>query len=692
MYSQATPERYAQANVIVRKTKRNAALKMESNMYLIKVVFSVLLLLHLLITDLYCKNTFTALQGTIRSPNGFVLYHNGAIVKETSSGSEQNISLNLITGINTIAVSCAPQVECSLSAGQVKVTDKDMWRINEREETNWPANDYNDKSWKIGKPAEYTPAGKIFLRKVVLVRDTPDLYAGYAFPNEREKYFDVPYTICKNSVQLLILRLYNPLAGEIGNIKYRIDLPKGFTILDVNKRTYLIGEGVANNPKMSEEKIMRDNLGFNRYTLIFDKPLAPTVERTGRVHSSYYDIAMFLVKADKEAPSSATFYSRQSAEDGTILSAEKTLSVEILPELAASPRKDRHIMIDVDRRLARFSDEEQEALLNTFNKAGVDELHFHVSRTLARAEYNARMKNIVKTMHKYGIRAIISQDEDWGSDYLPYDKKPEHSAYDKDGNIYKQSYPGWERNKAADIPCPTWLIEENDGAGLTKRIVKIIKGLMKKDGEIDVKKQIVEVMKEYNADGYCRSVEMGASDRYCFCNRCINEFKKMYPDASPAEIAPGSGKWLDFRCRQNAEISGIMNGAVHAVGKDKVFYCYSSFQGETGLQRYKTDWKYYQDRCDIAIAGIIGSLEDTQKALGKTRWIGRVGTYAYQPREANNIIYAQFVKSNCFGIRIFEYFQTQGITYYLTSLLAQYGTKANEYMPREYSIGKVVLH
>ncbi|MBU1734389.1 MAG: hypothetical protein KJ692_04030, partial [Verrucomicrobia bacterium] len=176
MYSQATPERYAQANVIVRKTKRNAALKMESNMYLIKVVFSVLLLLHLLITDLYCKNTFTALQGTIRSPNGFVLYHNGAIVKETSSGSEQNISLNLITGINTIAVSCAPQVECSLSAGQVKVTDKDMWRINEREETNWPANDYNDKSWKIGKPAEYTPAGKIFLRKVVLVRDTPDLY------------------------------------------------------------------------------------------------------------------------------------------------------------------------------------------------------------------------------------------------------------------------------------------------------------------------------------------------------------------------------------------------------------------------------------------------------------------------------------------------------------------------------------
>jgi hypothetical protein len=88
------------------------------------------------------------------------------------------------------------------------------------------------------------------------------------------------------------------------------------------------------------------------------------------------------------------------------------------------------------------------------------------------------------------------------------------------------------------------------------------------------------------------------------------------------------------------------------------------------------------------VAGILGSVEATIKALGKTPWMGRVGTYAFPPDKASNLIYTQFYKSNFLGVRIFEFFQTHGITYYVTSLLAQYGGRAREHMPEGYSLSE----
>ena len=234
-------------------------------------------------------------------------------------------------------------------------------------------------------------------------------------------------------------------------------------------------------------------------------------------------------------------------------------------------------------------------------------LELSTERTSLKKDYPERLKKVITRVKAYNIKALLYQYEDFGRDYFPYDGKIEHSARDKDGNLYTIYYPSWVRAEENKLNYET--------------------------------------------------------------------VKNSYWD-----------KWLDFRCYQNAQITGIVRAGVHEAGADKTLFAYSGLQSETTRNRYMTDWRYYPENCDIAIAGIVGSIAETKKALAGWPWMGRVGTYAYPNKTANNYIYQQFVASDGLGVRIFDYFNTTGATYYLTSLLATYGSQAKDHMPAGYEI------
>ncbi|MFO8078788.1 MAG: carbohydrate-binding family 9-like protein, partial [Armatimonadota bacterium] len=108
---------------------------------------------------------------------------------------------------------------------------------------------------------------------------------------------------------------------------------------------------------------------------------------------------------------------------------------------------------------------------------------------------------------------------------------------------------------------------------------------------------------------------------FCTCERCMDAFRLREDVPDDAEITPGMlldeyrDRWVDFRCRQNAEAAGILQEAVHSVDPELEFSVYSGYQSKRTREHYGVDWALMQPHIDIAIAGYGGSEEAVRATL-----------------------------------------------------------------------------
>ncbi len=104
-------------------------------------------------------------------------------------------------------------------------------------------------------------------------------------------------------------------------------------------------------------------------------------------------------------------------------------------------------------------------------------------------------------------------------------------------------------------------------------------------------------------------------------------------------------QWVDFRCRQNAEITKLLQEGIKAANPDCVFFVYSGYQGEHTRETYGVNWEYLAPHLDQAWCGYgrpVQRTQDTLQALqgkplvgGELVWLGYGNWYPLDATEKN---------------------------------------------------------
>lgn len=103
--------------------------------------------------------------------------------------------------------------------------------------------------------------------------------------------------------------------------------------------------------------------------------------------------------------------------------------------------------------------------------------------------------------------------------------------------------------------------------------------------------------------------------------------------------------WIDFRCRQNAEVVKLLREGIKAANPDCLFFVYSGYQRAHTRETYGIDWAYVAPHLDQAWCGYGRPVTETQDTLlalggkplvgGELVWLGYGGAYDLDTTESN---------------------------------------------------------
>jgi hypothetical protein len=84
-------------------------------------------------------------------------------------------------------------------------------------------------------------------------------------------------------------------------------------------------------------------------------------------------------------------------------------------------------------------------------------------------------------------------------------------------------------------------------------------------------------------------------------------------------------QWIDFRCRQNAEVVKLLREGVKAANPDCMFFVYSGYHGEYTRETYGINWEYLAPHIDQAWCGYgrpVQLIKDTLEAIDGKPLVG----------------------------------------------------------------------
>jgi len=117
---------------------------------------------------------------------------------------------------------------------------------------------------------------------------------------------------------------------------------------------------------------------------------------------------------------------------------------------------------------------------------------------------------------------------------------------------------------------------------------------------------------------------------------------ELTPEVAVTDYLP---RWIDFRCRQNAEVAGLLYEGVKAANPDCMFFVYSGYQSAHTQVTYGINWEYIAPHIDQAWCGYgrpVQDIRDTLQALGgkplvsgELVWLGYGSAYDFDTTEVN---------------------------------------------------------
>ncbi|MFH1475988.1 MAG: hypothetical protein ABIH24_00640 [Verrucomicrobiota bacterium] len=187
---------------------------------------------------------------------------------------------------------------------------------------------------------------------------------------------------------------------------------------------------------------------------------------------------------------------------------------------------------------------------------------------------------------------------------------------------------------------------------------------------------------EVPPDGFWWDLEFGPK-HCCFCDRCLKNFAGRYQitgELTPQLILEKhEEQWVDFWCRQWADITLMWRDGLRTVVPDGRMYLYSAYQTTVSRKKYCIDWTLAGPACDVAVAGygwnqaIIGN---TVSALKGKPLLGGV-LYGGPPRRMDlKLEYVKLVLAGCSGVMQWIWAPMDGLDYThvneAIALLAEY--------------------
>lgn len=104
-------------------------------------------------------------------------------------------------------------------------------------------------------------------------------------------------------------------------------------------------------------------------------------------------------------------------------------------------------------------------------------------------------------------------------------------------------------------------------------------------------------------------------------------------------------QWIDFRCRQNAELIGLLNEGIKKANPKSRFHIYSGYQSSYCQETYGINWQYASPYIDEVWCGYGRPLDQVQNTLkviggkplvgGEIVWLGDGGIYNLDETEIN---------------------------------------------------------
>lgn len=318
------------------------------------------------------------------------------------------------------------------------------------------------------------------------------------------------------------------------------------------------------------DKKMRDNLLYKRYTLKFSKQIQKRDLPSQDEERNYERLIIPFYLGKTNLKNFKIYFSLESNE---IKEKENVIDVDVVPYFKAKLPKNIEAGVftwwfgSIQHSL-NSEEEIKEAALktaSTLKNSGIN--------TIVYSAYN---KEIRDALNREGIRMRPSFWWFWwDKEYLK--EHPEDYAIDFDGK--KAKYVG------IDTVCPTLLINDEKVFENTKKWVQ---------------KLVTE-----NGNDIWHDTEGPYAWGICFCNRCINEFKKFAKIPEAEELDPKKIKlkyekeWLKFADWQQAVIFSKINKVIKEVNPDAKFANY----GGLVEPEHRCNWEMLAQYNSIDIAG-----------------------------------------------------------------------------------------
>lgn len=138
-----------------------------------------------------------------------------------------------------------------------------------------------------------------------------------------------------------------------------------------------------------------------------------------------------------------------------------------------------------------------------------------------------------------------------------------------------------------------------------------------------------KLAKEYECLMFDHEVPVFKHYSCCFCKRCLREFGKQYNIKGKIKrwhlFTRYKDKWVDFKCRQNAKIMGLIKKYVHQANPKSKLFMYCGYEKPLFHSHAGINFKYCSNSVDLVTCGYgrpVDRISLTKKLIAPTPLVG----------------------------------------------------------------------
>ena len=398
----------------------------------------------------------------------------------------------------------------------------------------------------------------------------------------------------------------NLKAAKIKDIEMTIKLPAFIEIVNPldGKRDY------RSNPPLSfrNKKIKLKSVFYNLYKMRFSSGILYEMGRKSKEANQF--LLMFHIKKDLAGNKNYKMSFRASAKINGKLALEPEREIKIEMMKAAGGKKPKRIIIlewstGMTRPLHWFTEKEKSLMFYNWKTAGfnVKALHEFGLVLYPPRERAQIRKHGIKIMRGVPTNSQNIFDRKYINMFLGADKylkrNPQYKAVNN------------ERKSQSKIICSTHVA--NPQSEYQKEFAEWV-GKLAREYECLMFDHEVPVFKHYSC---------------CFCPRCLKEFSRQYNIKGKIKrwhlLTRYKDKWVDFKCRQNAQIMKLIRKYAHQANPKCKLFMYCGYEKPLFHSHAGVNFKYCNDSVDVVTCGYgrpVDRINLTKKLIAPTPLVG----------------------------------------------------------------------